>query len=120
MSNSESPERGSGTVIVLGLLVAFAIVIMGIMAIGDVIATRDRTQHVADVSALAGAEELRRSGSAAACPKAQEVAVRNRGTVSGCEVAGEYVVVVIHDTATLTRYSIKSRALAGPADRPPR
>ena len=50
-SDSDLQERGAGTVMVLGLLVAFAIAIMGIMAIGDVVATRDRSQNVADVAA---------------------------------------------------------------------
>lgn len=118
-SNGDSHERGAGTVMVLGLLVALALAIMGIMAIGDVVATRDRSQNVADVAALAGAEELRRAGSAAACSTAEEVALRNHGAVRECEVAGEHVVVVIGAKAAMTGYSVESRARAGPADRPP-
>ena len=118
-SDSDLQERGAGTVMVLGLLVAFAIAIMGIMAIGDVVATRDRSQNVADVAALAGAEELRRGGAAAACTKAQEVALRNQRNVSGCEVVGEHVVVVIQAKAAMSGYSMEVRARAGPADKPP-
>lgn len=123
-SNGDSHERGAGTVMVLGLLVALALAIMGIMAIGDVVATRDRSQNVADVAALAGAEELRRAGSTAvgstaACSTAEDVALRNHGTVRECEVVGEHVVVVIGAKAAMTGYSVESRARAGPADRPP-
>ena len=118
-SDLVSQERGAGTVMVLRLLSAFAIAIMGIMVIGDAVATRDRSQNVADVAALAGAQELRRSGPVAACSKAQEAAVRNQHTVSECEVTGEHVVVVIRANAAMSGYSIDVRARAGPADKPP-
>lgn len=118
-SDPDSQEHGAGTIMVLGLLVACALAIMGIMAIGDAVATRDRSQNIADVAALAGAEELRRAGAAAACTKAQEVALRNQRNVSGCEVVGEHVVVIIRTNAAMSGYSIDVRARAGPADKPP-
>ena len=118
-SHGNSRERGSGTIMILGLLVAFALAIMGVMAIGDVVATQEHSQHAADVAALAGAEELRRSGPSAACSTAGEVALRNYGTVRDCDVVDEHVVVVIRAKAAMTGYSVESRARAGPADRPP-
>ena len=112
-------ERGAGTVLVLGIVLATGIALLGLMAIGDAAATKERTQDIADVAALAGAQKLRHSTDSSACTQAEDVVQRHNLTLTSCVVAGEHVRVTVQSRARLINASVESSATAGPADQPP-
>ena len=112
-------EDGAGTVLVLGIVLATVIALLGLMAIGDAAATRERTQDIADVAALAGAQKLRHSTDSSACAQAEDVVQRHDLTLTSCVVMGEHVRVTVQSRARLINASVESSARAGPADQPP-
>lgn len=124
-SFSESPhgcahqERGSGTVLVLGLILAISVVLLGLMAVGDAVATKERAQDIADVAALAGAQKLRHEGSSVACRQAGELVARHGLSMSSCAVRESHVIVSVRARTHMIKTSVEASARAGPADEPP-
>jgi secretion/DNA translocation related TadE-like protein len=109
-------DEGAGTVLavaMMGLLVTVTIAVAGVVG---VIATHRTAQAAADLAALAGAAALQDGGDA--CARAADVADRNRASLSGCEVDGwDVAVVVVAHSAPLPGgvLDLPARGRAGPA-----
>lgn len=116
---SRGGERGAGTVLVLGIILATALALLGLMAVGDAVATKERTQDVADVAALAGAQRLRHAGKAAACDQAGDIVHRHELSLASCSVRGTHVMVTVRTTTHMITMTVESSARAGPSDEPP-
>lgn len=117
-------DAGSGTVLVVGLVAAIAVLAIALGAVGGVLDARGHAQTAADLAALAAAgavsvppgldlaEEAERA--ADPCGRAEETVVRNAGRLTGCSVGPQGVVTVTvlvpHRLAPAT-----ARAVAGPA-----
>lgn len=80
----EPNERGAGTLMVAGVLVVLvSVTLMSFWAIGW-LASAQSARSVADLAAVAGAQELVSGGDA--CASARRVADANGGQVVRCEV----------------------------------
>ncbi|MFC3762938.1 Rv3654c family TadE-like protein, partial [Tenggerimyces flavus] len=110
-------ERGSGTVLALGL--GAVLIVGGLvgMALATVIAATHRVDAAADLAALSAARLLV-EGEEEACAKARSVAVENGVELESCQTANLIVDVVVRArTARLfgTSLTVRARARAGPS-----
>lgn len=109
-------DRGSATVLALGLG-AVLVLSTALPAVrGIVVAARHRAAVAADLAALAGAQSL--PDDAAACVAASDIARANGGTVRNCTVSGDVVTVEVayeFGLGRLGRWVVVRRARAGPA-----
>jgi len=109
-------ERGSGTVLTLGLVAAALVLIAGVALLAGAQAARGAAQAAADLGALAAAEQLAalvrpggpqgwvqrevqrevagQAGADAACAIAREVVAANGAGLTGCALLGGGVVRV--------------------------
>lgn len=108
-------DRGSASVAMLAVITAafvFGIAAFGVC--GAVVANR-RAQAAADLGALAGAQVVATSS---ACEHATEIALRNHGRVTSCDVEGVDVLVTVRVPFTgmlgATGASAIAQARAGP------
>nr|BFE64082.1 hypothetical protein GCM10020063_086080 [Dactylosporangium thailandense] len=106
-------ERGSASLICLGVGLALVALAIGILAGGEVVVARHRAQNAADFAALAGALTAVR-GKGAACAAAERFAAENGGRLAECEVGGPIVTVTV-EVRTRSGIVAKARARAGPA-----
>ena len=94
MSLAADGERGSGSVLALAVT-GCAVVLLGFLAVlaGGLVA-RSAAQSAADLSAIAGAQELSRVATGGEpCARAGEVARENGATLQRCDVIGDHVRV---------------------------
>lgn len=91
-STGADPERGAGTVLVLGVVAAVLVLVLGLAALAQAQAARGRAQAGADLAALAAASAARDGWDA--CIRAHEVAARNDAVVTACDEQGAGVVRV--------------------------
>ncbi|GAA3279290.1 pilus assembly protein TadE [Dactylosporangium vinaceum] len=89
-----SRERGSASLLCLGVGLALAALAFGFATAGGLIVARHRARNAADAGALAGAMAAWR-GSAAACAAAGRLAAANGGRLTGCRLAGPVVTVTV-------------------------
>lgn len=87
------PERGAGTVLILGIVGAVLVLAIGIAGLGAAQNARGAAQAAADLGALAGATALRDGFDP--CGTATAVVVRNGAEAASCEVLGAGVVRVV-------------------------
>lgn len=87
------PERGAGTVLVLGVVAVILVLAAGIAALGAAQNARGAAQAAADLGALAGATALRDGFDP--CGTAGDAVVRNGARLASCEVLGGGVVRVV-------------------------
>ena len=105
-------ERGSGTVLTLGLVAAALVLIAGVALLAGAQSARGAAQAAADLGALAAAEQLAalvrpggprgwvqreaagQAGADAACAIAREVVAANGAGLAGCALLGGGVVRV--------------------------
>lgn len=87
------PERGAGTVLVLGIVGAVLLLAVGVAALGAAQNARGTAQAAADLGAIAGATALRDGFDP--CGTAGAAVVRNGAAVASCEVLGGGVVRVV-------------------------
>lgn len=84
------PDRGSGTVLALGLIAVALVLGLALAAVASAQGARGQAQAAADLAALAGATALQSGWPA--CPTARETAARNGAEVVACVEQGEGVV----------------------------
>jgi secretion/DNA translocation related TadE-like protein len=84
-------ERGSGTVLMVVLVMAAGFLITVTLALAGAIVARHRAGAIADLSALAAASGPPGPG---ACEQAQQVAAANGGQLRDCRVLGDASVFV--------------------------
>lgn len=109
-------ERGSGTVLVLVVMMMLGITGGSVALVGAAIGVRHRAETAADLAALSGAAALARG--TPPCPIAARIARVNGATVETCNVAGAMVnvTVTLQPQGPLARLPpARARAKAGPA-----
>lgn len=83
----DRPDRGSATVLALGVLGVLMTMALAAFMIASVSSAAHQARSAADLSAVAAAQVLLVGGSpTAACDRAREVAHRNGGELSSCTV----------------------------------
>ena len=95
-------ERGSGTVLTLGLVAVVLVLLAAISLLGRAQSARGAAQAAADLGALAAAQHLLDSSpsgfgpgpTAAACGVARQIAAANGASLTSCEVLDDGVVRV--------------------------
>lgn len=115
-------ERGSGSVLVLGVVAAVLVVLTATLVLTGALAAAHRSRGAADLSALAAAgEAVDGASSATACGVAADLARVNGATLRSCVVGTDGVVdvevavaVPLH-VAGITPRMMPGRARAGPA-----
>ena len=108
-------QRGSATVLVVGLTGVLVTVTLLVAVIGGVIADQRRVEAAADLAALAGAGAVQ--AGADGCTAARRVAGRNGGILRRCAVDGDVVTVEVgrDSRVVLGRgLSLVGQARAGP------
>jgi secretion/DNA translocation related TadE-like protein len=85
-------QRGSGTVLVLAVVVLLVTITVAVSVLAGVLAARHRAGRAADLAALSGAASLWTSA-ATVCRSAAAVAAANGARLVGCTVAGDAVLV---------------------------
>jgi secretion/DNA translocation related TadE-like protein len=113
----DDPERGAGTVLLIGVVAVVLLCAIGLAALGAAQQARAAAQASADLGALAGATALR--AGLDACTTAQRTVERNGAALAGCEVQASGVVAVVATrpagpVGDLTGVA-EARARAGPA-----
>lgn len=110
-------DRGSGTVLVVAVVAVVLVLAAGVGLLVRAQSARTGAQTAADLAALAAASSIaaprgvvlgdRQSQPGAVCGLAGEVARRNGGVLTGCEVGQDGVVQV-----SVTRGSLAGAATA--------
>ncbi|HET8615805.1 MAG TPA: Rv3654c family TadE-like protein [Actinomycetales bacterium] len=118
-------ERGSATVLVLGVCLLTVVLLTTVAALGSALVARHRAESVADLAALAAADVLvgRAAGQPCAAARAA-VAANSRGDVTVVECRPERDAVEVEVTVRPVGWvaavgSATARARAGPATSPP-
>lgn len=104
-------DRGAATVWAVACAVLLCVVFAAVLALGQVLAARQRVATAADLAALAAADRAL-EGQGEACALAGRVAAAQRAVVVRCELTGE-----IADLTAETRagpYRVRARSRAGP------
>ncbi|WP_315501476.1 Rv3654c family TadE-like protein [Actinomyces radicidentis] len=89
-------ERGSGTVLMTGVIAALLVVALGVAGLMSAQAVAGRARAAADLAALGGATALtsvRAPGDP--CAVAERVAAADAAVLRSCEVSGEDVTVEV-------------------------
>ena len=117
-----SRDRGSGTVLMAGVLGLLVSLVVGVLAVVSAVVASHRAQAAADLAALAAASVLVRGEPwAAACSAASTVAGSNGGVVARCDPGADLSVqVVVEVPSSVARVGVATaRSRAGPAQGPP-
>lgn len=113
------PDRGSGSVLVVGVVLALLVLTAGGLVVGSAVVASGRARTAADLAALAGAAALQRgSSSGGACAEAGRVASANGSRLMGCAVGGFDVEVTASSGAALVAGVAVARSRAGPDPAP--
>ncbi|MGJ9426737.1 Rv3654c family TadE-like protein [Nesterenkonia halotolerans] len=88
MTESLQDQRGSGTVLALGLIMVLLILLGAIQALSLVAASSAQAARGADLSALAGADAARGLTMGDPCAVARALAARNQVELTSCAVTG--------------------------------
>ncbi|PFG20695.1 Rv3654c family TadE-like protein [Serinibacter salmoneus] len=113
VDGADHSERGSGTVLVVGLLGVAAALLIPLVLLASIAGARATAQGAADLAAIAGATAWHDHGGGAPCAVAGRVLVEHGAYLVSCEVSGEDVVVT---AAVPTRVGdARATARAGPA-----
>ena len=99
MCEKTDSDEGSGTVMVVGVLAALAILACSALAYIALLAAGNRAQNIADLSALAGADVSAtaqwESVEEKACRAANEVAQENGAMLSSCHCESVDTIVTV-------------------------
>lgn len=119
-AGERSDEEGSGTINSVGLIVVAAALAVVLGGVGVAHRERVRLQAVADLAALAGAEQSATAGwedvGERPCEAASAVATANGAGVQSCEVRDLDCLVVLTQPVRIAGIStnVSARARAGP------
>lgn len=115
-------DRGSATVLVLGLAVVLTVVAALGLGAAEAVVTRHRADAAADLAALAAATRAA-DGQAEACRTAARTAALTGSAAVGCRVDGDVATVVVEvrlpgRLAVLPPLRVTARAGPAPTGRP--
>jgi secretion/DNA translocation related TadE-like protein len=105
-------ERGAGSVLVIGIIAALAIMTGVTLPLCAVLVSRATTAGAADAAAIAAADARRGIVAGYPCEVAGEVAAANRVTLTDCAVDG--LVATVRVEQTILGFSVTGSASAGP------
>ena len=121
------PERGAGTVLVLGLVAVAGVLAATLALVGQGLLAGARVRTAADLAALAGATVVAVPAGLTvtdpraedlACAAAADAAGRNRAEVVACRLTGPVLAVTV--AAPGPWGEVRAGARAGPASARPR
>ncbi|MGJ9373384.1 Rv3654c family TadE-like protein [Nesterenkonia sp. CF4.4] len=92
-------DRGSGTVLALGLIMALLVLLAATQVLSMVAVSSAQAARGADLAALAGADAVRGISTGSPCAVAEAVASRNDVKLISCTVIGEDSTEVLVHTA---------------------
>jgi secretion/DNA translocation related TadE-like protein len=121
VSRWDASDRGSATVLVLGICVVALALMTSTAGLGSALVARHRADSVADLASLAAADVLLGRAGGAPCDAARRVAGSSGSddvTVVGCRTAGRVaqVTVVAHPAGWVSLLGAATvSASAGPA-----
>ena len=99
MGEKTDPDEGSGTIMLVGVLAALAVLTCSALAYIALLAAGNRAQNIADLSALAGADVSAtaqwESVEEKACRAANEVAQVNGAILSSCHCESVDTIVTV-------------------------
>jgi len=99
MGEKTDPDEGSGTIMLVGVLAALAVLTCSALAYIALLAAGNRAQNIADLSALAGADISAtaqwESVEEKACRVANEVAQENGAMLSSCHCESIDTIVTV-------------------------
>ena len=110
-------ERGSGTVVTLGLGLAVIALLLVVLPVYAVLATRHSVAAAADAAALAAADAASGLVPGHPCDVAVRVAEANGAFVGSCEIDG--LVVTVSAGRIVLGLALSEQATAGPAGSAP-
>ena len=119
-AGDRSDEEGSGTINSVGLIVLALVLVVVLGGVGVAHRERVRLQAVADLAALAGAEQSATAGwedvGERPCGAAFAVAEANGVGVQSCEVRDLDCLVILTQPVRIAGFStnVRARARAGP------
>lgn len=93
-------ERGSGTVVALGIIAVLMILLTVISVLGAAAVAKAQAVRAADLASLAAADTARGLNAGDPCTVAEQVAAKNGGVLADCTVGGEFPTEV---TVRVTR-----------------
>lgn len=105
-------ERGSATVLSIGVLAAMAVLASGVATLAAAVEVKHRVSSAADLAALAAADVASGRRAGTPCSEAERVAKANRARLSDCSVQG--AVVTVTASGALLGFGVTSDARAGP------
>jgi secretion/DNA translocation related TadE-like protein len=109
---SRAGERGSGSVLAVGLAGAIVCLAAVVVPLYGVLAVRSTVAGAADAAALAAADARIGLVSGYPCVRAAEVAAANGAVMTQCRVDGLVATVTVQ--RDFAGFSIEQRASAGP------
>lgn len=111
-----SDERGSGSVLALGILCAVVVVAAGGLALAGAGAAGARAAAAADLAALAAADVAAGRAGGVPCDIADAVARANGATLHACDQTG--LTVTVTATTPYLALAASASARAGPPEAP--
>lgn len=113
----EAPERGSGTVLLAGVISVILLVMAGGLVVVSAVHASMRARIAADQGALAGATALL-SGGGDACGNAERMVSANGARLVTCVTSGDVVTITVAvSSAIVTKWGLgaaHARSRAGP------
>ncbi|WP_431280380.1 Rv3654c family TadE-like protein [Leifsonia poae] len=106
-------QRGSATVLALGIVAALTCLTGGVIAVAGATVAKQRAMGAADLSALAAADVASGAHPGSPCPEAERVARANGAMLAACDVVRGIATV----TASLDYlgFGVDAQARAGPS-----
>jgi secretion/DNA translocation related TadE-like protein len=105
-------ERGSGSVLAVGVLGAVVLLTMIVLPLCAVLVVGQSVRGAADAAALAAADTLSGLVAGVPCQAAAEIAALNGASVVSCTAAGPIASVTV--TRQVLGWTLNARARAGP------
>jgi secretion/DNA translocation related TadE-like protein len=113
------PDSGSGTVLAVGLVGAFASLALASVIASTALVERAAVAGAADSAALAAADVAAGFATGAPCAAAEEIVVAAGAALVGCEVSGTTAAVRVAGRDTPLGLLVTARARAGQPPDPP-
>lgn len=109
---AKSADRGSASIVAVGLVVGIITLLTIIAAVGNVLISKAQAHTAADIAALAGAS-VQMNASADACSLAAQIASDNQAQLDDCAVENDEVQVAVTvrtRVPLVSRVTVRSRA----------
>lgn len=110
-------ERGSATVLAVGVIAVLILVLGGALTVARVVRAAGQAAAAADMAALAGARVLQTNSSSEACSEAARSVSGNGAVLVSCVTQGQSLAVQVSVATGVPGAGLAvGRARAGPAE----